>query len=260
MNMHKQVQVAADWLNSGDRWRVEYVCNKMHPFGHWECKPLPSTPAWFANLNWPVSLSPQILLGLAQSEGWRASLCPTCGQDKEDGPYCSDGFHVDADMDTCTDSDYGTARAQAAADWLNSGNRWRVVGYTNGDGSWQVTPVRGSAAQIVSTLWPKHIVNEGLIRMAIADGWNDANSSDASEVARLRGLIARLAPEYPINQDEMGGCVWCCGHPEGEPYGYASEDPKDHEDGCPWVEARALLTEANAVSIASDSEERGEQG
>lgn len=54
-------------------------------------------------------------------------------------------------------------------------------------------------------------------------------------------LLERLAPEEPINQDEMGGCVWCTGTPPGQQYGYAGADPSDHEVGCPWVQARALL-------------------
>lgn len=57
---------------------------------------------------------------------------------------------------------------------------------------------------------------------------------------RLRELLERLAPEEPMNQDEMGGCVWC-GGPAGSSYGYAGPDPKDHMPDCPYVAARALL-------------------
>lgn len=64
-----------------------------------------------------------------------------------------------------------------------------------------------------------------------------------AEIVRLKALISRIAPEDPVSQDEMGGCVWCGGSPDGEPYGYATDDPKDHEDDCPWVEARAVLVE-----------------
>lgn len=56
-----------------------------------------------------------------------------------------------------------------------------------------------------------------------------------------RKLLAQLAPERPINGDEMGGCVWCAGTPPGEPYGYAGRDLAHHEAGCPWVKARRLL-------------------
>lgn len=54
-------------------------------------------------------------------------------------------------------------------------------------------------------------------------------------------LLEKLAPESPINQDELGGCVWCAGTPPGEQYGYAGADPADHEHDCAWVVARALL-------------------
>ena len=54
-------------------------------------------------------------------------------------------------------------------------------------------------------------------------------------------LLAKLAPKKPINQDELGGCVWCGGHPPGSTYGYAGRDLADHKPGCPWVKARRLL-------------------
>lgn len=61
---------------------------------------------------------------------------------------------------------------------------------------------------------------------------------------RLLGLAERGFPEGPMNQDEQGGCVWCA-KPLGKyGYGYATADPNDHEDDCPWVEARKLLHEA----------------
>jgi len=30
-----------------------------------------------------------------------------------------------------------------------------------------------------------------------------------------RNLLAELAPYYPINDDEMGGCIFCCATPPG---------------------------------------------
>jgi hypothetical protein len=54
-------------------------------------------------------------------------------------------------------------------------------------------------------------------------------------------LLAQLAPEDPINQDELGGCIHCGGTPPGASYGYAGRYLEDHEAGCPWVKARRLL-------------------
>lgn len=59
--------------------------------------------------------------------------------------------------------------------------------------------------------------------------------------ADLRNLIERLAPEQPMNQDEMGGCVWCGGGPPREAYGYARRKRNHHMPDCPWVEARDWL-------------------
>lgn len=80
-----------------------------------------------------------------------------------------------------------------------------------------------------------------------------APSSDQSDLSRLEyspevvvpvRLLEQLVPVEPINDDERGGCVWCGGHPEGEPYGYATASPADHEGDCPWVQMRALLAAA----------------
>jgi hypothetical protein len=61
-------------------------------------------------------------------------------------------------------------------------------------------------------------------------------------------LLAALAPERPMNQDEMGGCVFCGGTPPGKQYGYAGRDLADHERGCAWVKARRLLGDKLADS------------
>ena len=54
-------------------------------------------------------------------------------------------------------------------------------------------------------------------------------------------VLEALAPPEPMNQDEQGGCVWCAGEPAGQPGGYATSGPADHEADCPWVAARRLL-------------------
>lgn len=56
-----------------------------------------------------------------------------------------------------------------------------------------------------------------------------------------RKILEAIAPEQPINQDEQGGCVWCDG-PFKKRHGmYATADPKDHAEDCPWVLIRKLL-------------------
>jgi len=59
--------------------------------------------------------------------------------------------------------------------------------------------------------------------------------------AELLALIGELAPESPMNQDEMGGCVHCKGGPPGERYGYADRYLSDHGENCVWVKARVAL-------------------
>ena len=56
-----------------------------------------------------------------------------------------------------------------------------------------------------------------------------------------RKLLGQLAGPETINQDEMGGCVFCGGTPPGEPLGYAERFLSDHNPGCAWVKARRLL-------------------
>lgn len=57
----------------------------------------------------------------------------------------------------------------------------------------------------------------------------------------IKELLEKLAPHEPINQDEMGGCVWCGKSPPGDNYGYAQRDLTHHDADCPWVQARLLL-------------------
>lgn len=56
-----------------------------------------------------------------------------------------------------------------------------------------------------------------------------------------KSLLEKLAPAEPINQDEMGGCVFCAGTPPGNRYGSADRYLDNHDKDCPWVEARLLL-------------------
>lgn len=63
-----------------------------------------------------------------------------------------------------------------------------------------------------------------------------------NEADTVRDLIERLAPAEPMNQDEQGGCVWCDGNPPGHlGFGYATADPADHANDCPWVAAQRWL-------------------
>lgn len=62
----------------------------------------------------------------------------------------------------------------------------------------------------------------------------------------LLELIKELAPEEPINQDELGGCIWCSGPmitSKKRKYSqiYAERNISHHFPDCPWVKARILL-------------------
>lgn len=63
----------------------------------------------------------------------------------------------------------------------------------------------------------------------------------ADTVSIPRELLDALAPAEAMNQDEMGGCVWCAGTPPRQSYGYAGRRLIDHAEDCPWVAARAAL-------------------
>jgi len=60
-----------------------------------------------------------------------------------------------------------------------------------------------------------------------------------------------VAPDDPMNQDEMGGCVWC-----GGPGGYvaATGDQKDHDATCAWVIARKQIASIRAHLAKPQSE------
>lgn len=65
--------------------------------------------------------------------------------------------------------------------------------------------------------------------------WDALNQT----VASLRDALAEVAPEEPINQDEMGGCIWCGGRQKRGLY--TTSNPKHHSADCPWLKARMLL-------------------
>lgn len=67
-------------------------------------------------------------------------------------------------------------------------------------------------------------------------GWKVMALDDA-----VRKVLEALAPVDPINNDELGGCIWCGNTPPGEAYGYIGRNPSHHDHDCPWVAARRLL-------------------
>lgn len=52
----------------------------------------------------------------------------------------------------------------------------------------------------------------------------------------LEGLVGEV-----INQDEMGGCVWCGGSGKEGAYGYCDSSYDCHTNDCPWVQGDKLL-------------------
>jgi hypothetical protein len=46
---------------------------------------------------------------------------------------------------------------------------------------------------------------------------------------------------HVINQDELGGCVWCGGSGKEGNYGYCDETYDCHSKKCPWVEGNRML-------------------
>jgi len=71
-----------------------------------------------------------------------------------------------------------------------------------------------------------------------------------------RKLLEQLAGYDPMNQDELGGCVFCCGTPPGSQYGYAGRYLSDHEKGCPWVKARRLLGDKLPASREAEADKK----
>lgn len=54
----------------------------------------------------------------------------------------------------------------------------------------------------------------------------------------LNGLVGHV-----LNQDELGGCVYCAGSGKEGSYGYCSEDFDCHTTDCPWVAGRKYLNQ-----------------
>ena len=52
----------------------------------------------------------------------------------------------------------------------------------------------------------------------------------------LDGLVGQV-----LNQDEMGGCVYCGGSGKEGAYGYCSEEFDCHQPNCEWVAGREYL-------------------
>lgn len=90
------------------------------------------------------------------------------------------------------------------------------------------------------------------LREAVAATQSPRPQSDAGAVAVPRELLENLAPEQPMNQDEQGGCVWCCGSAHDSDY--AGADPEDHDADCPWLLARRLLAAAPHAPAAAPLE------
>lgn len=74
-----------------------------------------------------------------------------------------------------------------------------------------------------------------------------------------RKLLEQLAGYHPINQDEMGGCVFCCGSEPGVHFGNAGRYLSDHSRGCPWVKARRLLGDKLPAKRESNARLSGPQ-
>lgn len=60
------------------------------------------------------------------------------------------------------------------------------------------------------------------------------------EKEELKNLLEGLVG-YALNQDEMGGCVWCGGSGKEGAYGYCDEAYDCHEDDCSWVAGNRYL-------------------
>lgn len=66
-----------------------------------------------------------------------------------------------------------------------------------------------------------------------------------TEKEKLINLLEELVGAV-LNQDEMGGCVWCGGIARPgycKGYGYCNEDYECHQPDCPWVAGDKYLTE-----------------
>lgn len=67
---------------------------------------------------------------------------------------------------------------------------------------------------------------------------NEISKEEIIEI--LEGLVGGRA----LNQDEMGGCVYCGGSGKKgtcSGYGYCNEDEDCHQSDCEWIAGRKLL-------------------
>jgi len=62
-----------------------------------------------------------------------------------------------------------------------------------------------------------------------------------SKLSKAMSLLEELAPEHVITDDEFGYCVFCTGFADGKQYVRSERFIEDHEEWCPWVEARKLM-------------------
>lgn len=69
----------------------------------------------------------------------------------------------------------------------------------------------------------------------------DLEASLRYRIHLLETTLRAVAPTQPMNQDEMGGCVWCGGTPPNSQYGYADADPDHHDPECAWLMAQQVL-------------------
>lgn len=66
------------------------------------------------------------------------------------------------------------------------------------------------------------------------------NKNDKKELVTL---LTELVGDYPMNQDELGGCVWCGGSGKEGQWGYCDESYDCHMADCPWVAGNRKLNE-----------------
>ena len=72
-----------------------------------------------------------------------------------------------------------------------------------------------------------------------------AEAAEAT-VAGLREALVEACPEYPLTQDEQGGCVWCG---QGSVQG-TSAIPEKHDVDCGWRIGRSALAATPAQHAA----------
>lgn len=75
--------------------------------------------------------------------------------------------------------------------------------------------------------------------------WHDqmllAAGQQAEAFLRMSTALRKLVGGAVLNQDEMGGCVYCGGSGKEGSYGYCTAEPDCHAADCEWIEGRRLL-------------------